>query len=162
MSYFEHPLFLVFAFTVLAFLAGQVVVSPWKTRESRSQTVDGTLAGGRAICGGNPARHPVSNDFVGSDGPGSPDSVDLDKKEAPGQILRREETRSRLALLSSLIANQNSRIAAARTKGLDVALLEEQLKILSDSREEYYSALKRLLLDSTDGENVYRGDQWPV
>ena len=64
--------------------------------------------------------------------------------------------------MSDLIAKQNLRIASARTKGLDIALLEEQLKILSDSREEYYSALKRLLLDSTDCENAYRGDQWPV
>ena len=89
----------------------------------------------------------------------SPDSIDLEKKGALGRILRREETRSRLALLSNLIAKQNSRIASARATGLDVTLLEEQLKILTDSREEYYSALKRLLLDSTDGENANGGHQ---
>ena len=82
------------------------------------------------------------------------DSVGLDKKGAAGQILWREETRSRLALLSDLIAKQNSRIASARTAGLNVTLLEEQLKVLTDSREEYYSALKRLLLDSTDAETA--------
>jgi hypothetical protein len=93
---------------------------------------------------------------LAQDGP-SPDSVDLDKKEARGQILRREETMSRLALLSDLIAKQNSRISSARTAGLDVTLLEEQLKVLTDSREEYYWALKRLLLDTTDGENAKGG-----
>ena len=43
--------------------------------------------------------------------------------------------------------------------GLDVTLLEEQLKVLTDSREEYYSALKRLLLDFTDGENSKGANQ---
>jgi len=87
----------------------------------------------------------------------SADSVDPDKKEARGQILRREETMSRLALLSDLIAKQNSRISSARTAGLDVTLLEEHQKVLTDSREEYYLPLKHLLLDTMDGENAKGG-----
>ena len=33
-------------------------------------------------------------------------------------------------------------------------LLEEQLKTLNDFREEYFSALKRLLTEFVDGENA--------
>ena len=66
---------------------------------------------------------------------------------------------SRLALLSDLIAKQKSCIASACAMRQDVTLLEEQLKILTRTREEYYSALKRLLLDFTDGENSNGGNQ---
>jgi len=162
MKVFGHPLFFVFAFPLLVCLAGMWwLLRGRRARAAHNQSTQPLHEGERSAAEVLRAI-PSTTIPLAQHEAVTVDSVGLDKNGAPGQILRREETRSRLALLSSLIANQNSRIAAARTKGLDVALLEEQLKVLSDSREEYYSALKRLLLDSTDGENVYRGDQWPV
>ena len=157
MNFFEHPLFLVFAFTVLAFLAGRWWFLRGKRERADHKRSTGPLR--EAERSGVETLQDIQSATISlaQDGSGSPDSVDLDKKETPGQILRREETMSRLALLSSLIAKQNSRIASARTAGLDVTLLEEQLKLLTDSREEYYWALKRPLLDTTDGENAKGG-----
>ena len=90
-----------------------------------------------------PAQHEAASDL----------SVSLDQNEVDQQILRREETETRLAVLDDLIGAQRSRIASARTTGLDVTFLEEKLKVLTDSREEYRSALKRLLADFADGKD---------
>jgi len=162
MKGFGSPILFVFAFTVLV-----CVASLWWLLRGRRERADPKRSTRPLQAGERSAAEvlraiPSTTISLAQHGAVTVDSVGLDKKGAPGQILRREETRSRLALLSDLIAKQNLRIASARTKGLDIALLEEQLKILTDSREEYYSALKRLLLDSTDCENAYRGDQWPV
>ena len=159
MKDFGHPLFFVFAFTVLAFLAGM-----WwllRGRRERADHIQSTrpLREAERSAVENMQDIPSATISLTQHGAVRVDSVGLDKKGAPGQILWREETRSRLALLSDLIAKQNSRIASARTAGLNVTLLEEQLKVLTDSREEYYSALKRLLLDSTDAENANGGHQ---
>ena len=61
--------------------------------------------------------------------------------------------------MDELIGEQKSRIASARDKGMDVSLLEEQLKALRNSREEYFTALKRLLIDFVDGEDAKGGLQ---
>ena len=157
MNYFEHPLFLVFAFTVLAFLAGR-----WWFLRGKRERADHKPSTG-PLREAERAAVEVQQDIespaiaLAQHGPVSADSVDPDKKEARGQILRREETMSRLALLSDLIAKQNSRISSARTAGLDVTLLEEHQKVLTDSREEYYLPLKHLLLDTMDGENAKGG-----
>lgn len=157
MNYFEHPIFLVFAFTVLAFLAGRWWFLRGKREGADHKRSTGPLREAERAAVEVPQDIESPAIALAQHGPVSAASVDLDKKETPGQILRREETMSRLALLSNLIAKQNSRIASARTAGLDVTLLEEQLKVLTDSREEYYWALKRLLLDTTDGENAKGG-----
>lgn len=64
----------------------------------------------------------------------------------------REETKSRLAVVDEMITTHRSRIASVRTQGLDVTDLEERLKVLTDSRDEYYSTLKRLLSEFVDDE----------
>ena len=80
--------------------------------------------------------------------------MNLHKTVATEQTVMREEAKSRLALMDELIGEQRSRIASARARGLNGTLLEEQLKTLNDFREEYFSALKRLLTEFVDGENA--------
>ncbi len=158
MKVLENPLFFVFAFTLFVFLAGIW----WLLRQQRERTDREQRA--------SPLRESeptvmellqeVPPDTIPLDqhGPMSPRAVPLDNREATRQTLRREETISRLALLDDLIAKQKSCIASACAMRQDVTLLEEQLKILTRTREEYYSALKRLLLDFTDGENSNGGN----
>ena len=93
----------------------------------------------------------VQQGFVG------PGTVNLHKRDATQQTIMQEESKTRLALMDQLIGEQRSRIATARAKGMNVTLLEEQLKILKDSREEYFSTLKRLLIEFVDGENTKDG-----
>ena len=90
--------------------------------------------------------------------PVTPESVKFDKKDADQHFVRREEMKTRLSVLDELIRKQRSRIASARSEGLDVTLLEEQLKVLSDSHEEYFSSLKRLLADFVDGDHLNGGN----
>ncbi len=153
MNYFEHPLFLVFAFTVLAFLAGRWWFLRGKRERADHKRSTGPLREAERAAVEVPQDIESPAIALAQHGPVSAASVDLDKKETPGQILRREETISRLALLDDLIAKQRSCMASARTMRLDLSLLEEQMKILIDTREEYYSALKSLLLDCSGAES---------
>jgi Na+-translocating ferredoxin:NAD+ oxidoreductase RnfC subunit len=155
-----HPLFFVFAFTVLVCVAGMWwLLRRRRERVARKQSTQPLQEGGRSAV-------EILQDIqsatisLAQHGTVSPASVGLDKKDATEQqIVKREETKSRLALLDDLIAKHRSRIVSGRTMRLDVTLLEEQLKILTDTREEYYLALKRLLLDFTDCENANGGSQ---
>ena len=155
----EHPLFFVFAFTLLVFLAG----SWWLFRQEREkadpeQRIPSLRENELSVM---EILQEVPPDTIPLDphGPMSPRAMALDKRSATRHTIRREETMSRLALLDELIAKQRSCIASAGTMRLEVTLLEEQLKILTRTREEYYSALKRLLLDFTDGENSKGANQ---
>ena len=124
MKVFGHPLFFVFAFTVLVCLAGI-----WWLLSGRRERADHERST-RPLW----ERDQSAMDVL--------ESIGLDTKEPSGQIVGRAETMSRLALLDDLIAKQKSCMASARTMRLDVTLLEEQLKVLTETREEYYSALK--------------------
>ena len=74
--------------------------------------------------------------------------------DATQQTIMQEESKTRLALMDELIGKQKVRIASARASGMDVTLLEDQLQILKDSREEYFSTLKRLLTEFVDDEHT--------
>jgi len=157
MKVLGHPLFFIVVFTLLVCIAGVW----WLLREQR----------GRADR--QPRTSPLREDersvmeILQDDpsasiprvqhGPVSASAATPDRKDAAQQVIRREETKTRLAVLDELIGTQRSRIASARTAGLDVALLEEQLKVLVDSREEYFSTLMRLLSEFVDGRNVDGG-----
>ena len=90
-------------------------------------------------------------------GPVGAGAVNLHKTVATEQTVRREEAKSRLARMEELIGEQRSRIASARARGMNVTLLEEQLKTLNDFREEYFTALNRLLIDFVDGDSAKGG-----
>jgi hypothetical protein len=83
----------------------------------------------------------------------------LDRKDATRQTIKRKETRSGLAVLSELIEKQRTGIASARATGLDVSLLEKRLKVLTDTHEQYSSALKDLLTGCVDDEKGKGGNQ---
>ena len=155
MSFLEHPLFFVFAFLLIC-----VAGIWWLLREPRDRADHERWTS--PLHENEPSAMEILQDVPSAipsvqHGPVSTTSAKLDRKDAAQQIIRREETKTRLAVLDELIGNQRSRIASARTLGLDVTLLQEQLKVLTDSREEYFSALKRLLSDFVDGENVDGG-----
>jgi len=158
MKVLDHPFFFVFAFTLSVCLAGIW----WLLRQYRERTNHEQRSPLRES---EPTVMEILQEVppvtipLDQHGPMSPRAVPLDNREATRQTLRREETISRLALLDDLIAKQKSCIASACAMRQDVTLLEEQLKILTRTREEYYSALKRLLLDFTDGENSNGGNQ---
>lgn len=91
----------------------------------------------------------------GHTGPGA---VNPHKRNTTEQTIMQEESKTRLALMDELIGEQKLRIATARASEMDVTLLEEQLQILKDSREEYFSTLKRLLIEFADDENTKNRD----
>ena len=159
MNDLEHPLFLVFVFTLLVCLAGIWWLLCQHRERTDHEQRNLTLRESERSVMENLQEVPPDPIPLDQHGPMSPRAVPLDNREATRQTLRREETISRLALLDDLIAKQKSCIASACAMRLDVTLLEEQLKILTRTREEYYSALKRLLLDFTDGEKSNGGNQ---
>ena len=154
MNVFEHPLLFVFAFTLLVCLAGM-----WLLLRGRRDSADDEQSTQPFLReedrSGVEILQEMQSAMMSLDQYErvSPASMGLDKREADAQFLRREETISRLALLDDLIAKQRSCMASARTMRLDLSLLEEQMKILTDTREEYYSALKSLLLDCSGAES---------
>ena len=154
MKFLEHPLFLVFAFSLLVCLAGiwWLLRQPpeGKDLEQRSSALG---EGERSVM---EMLQEVLPDKIPLDQLGP---VKLHKRDATQRTVMHEEAKTRLAVMDELIGEQKSRIASARDKGMDVSLLEEQLKALRDSREEYFTALKRLLIDFVDGEDAKGGLQ---
>jgi len=154
MKLLGHPLFLVFLFTLLVCLAsiGWLLRQPPEGKDLEQRT-SALREGERSVM------------QTLQEAP--PDTIPLDqlapvkvhKRDATQRTIMQEEAKTRLAIMDELIGEQKSRIASARDKGMDVSLLEEQLKALRDSREEYFTALKRLLIDFVDGEDAKGGLQ---
>ena len=157
MKVLEHPLFFIFAFTLLICIAGiWWLLRGQRERADRQQWTSPLHEDERSVMEILQDVPSATIPWV-QHGPVSASPAEPDIKDAAQQIIRREETKTRLAVLDELIGTQRSRIASARTLGLDVTLLEEQLKVLTDSREEYFSALMRLLSEFVDGRNVDGG-----
>lgn len=157
MTVFGHPLFFVFAFTLLVGLAGiWWLLSERQARDDQEAPPprDHNQSLIEVLQDVPPAPIPLAQPV-----PASPSAANPAAGDATQRIVKREETKTRLAVLDELIAKQRSRIASARTMGLDVTLLEEQLKVLADSREEYFSALKRLLGEFLDGRHGGDGNR---
>jgi hypothetical protein len=159
MKFLGHPLFIVFASTLLVFLAGIW----WLLRRQREKTHREQRAS--LLRESEPTvmefLHEVPPDTIplDEDGPVSPRAMALDRKDATRQTIKRKETRSGLAVLSELIEKQRTGIASARATGLDVSLLEKRLKVLTDTHEQYSSALKDLLTGCVDDEKGKGGNQ---
>ena len=154
MKLLGHPLFLVFAFSLLVCLAGIW----WLLRQPREekdfeQRASALREDERSVM---EILQEVPPDTTPLDqlAPVEQGAVKLHKRDATLRTVMQEEAKTRLALMDELIGEQRSRIASGRARDLDVTLLEAQLKVLRDSHEEYFSALKRLLIDLAGDENA--------
>ena len=143
MKLLGHPLLLVFAFSLLVCLAGiwWLLRQPPEGKDLEQRT--------SALGEGERSVMEILQDVpsmisVAENAPLASRAVTPETQ----QTIRRAETKTRLVIMDELIREQRSRIASARTRGLDVTLLEEHLKVLIHSRDEYFSALKRLITDS--------------
>ena len=147
MKLLGHPLFLVFAFSLLVCLAGiwWLLRQP-PERDDLEDRASAPREGERSVMEILQAV-PLTISSA-ENAPAAPHAVTPDKMDATQQAISRAEAKTRLVIMDELIREQTSCIASARAQGLDVTLLEEQLKVLTDSRDEYFSALKRLLTDS--------------
>ena len=156
MKVLGHPLFYVFAFTALVCMAGiwWLLRQPPERKDhaEHEQTPSLLREGERSmmeILQDVAPRIPLAQQ--GRVGPGG---VNPHERDATQQTIMQEESKTRLALMDELIGKQKVRIASARASGMDVTLLEDQLQILKDSREEYFSTLKRLLTEFVDDEHT--------
>lgn len=158
MTVLAHPLFFVFAFSLLVCVAGicwLLLLRQRREGADHEQPTSPPREGERSvmeILQDGPRTIPLAEH-----GPLVPRAVKLDKSDPAQQTIMREEAKSRLSVMDELIGEQRSRIASARTRGMNVTLMEEQLNTLTETREEYFAALKRLLTEFVDGESAKGG-----